>query len=702
MDANQTILLRTRIVFVAVFLFFVAIIVKLCHIQFWQGAYWKKKAEAAGLEYKPLKATRGNIYADDGSLLATSLPLYRVAMDPCLVDEQVLEKQLQALSEQLANFYQDKGAEDYQQIIQAARQAKKRYVVLNKQWINYQAKKQISQWPIFCQGRWQGGVLFEKAEKRFQPFRHLAARTIGFINEDECGAGLEYSFNTDLKGLEGKALYRKTAGGNWKMIYRGLSTPPINGYDLETTLNVDLQDLTHNSLLQALHASEATHGCAVVMKVKTGEIKAMVNLSRTHNGQYAECYNYAAGNQGTIEPGSTFKLLSMLALLEETPIALTDIVHTGDGQYRFYDRVMKDVKEGGYGDITVQEMFENSSNAIARLVQEAFGENPQQFIEYVHKLNFSKPLGLQLAGEGTPFIIAPKSPGWNEVTLPWMSIGYNIKITPLHILTLYNAVANGGKMIQPIIVKKIKQANRTLKTFEGKVLREKICSETTLNKLKILLEGVVEHGPARRFRHGFYKIAGKSGTANKVVDGKYTTDTCISFVGYFPAEKPQYSCIAVVDSPQNHMWHFGVSLATVIKNIADKIAAYDLDAQAFVTEANSSPISNTFPLIRAGNREELSQLCDVLGVPYTPETSKATWVRSKLTDEGNIGWKDNDLIQGRIPHVIGMTLKDALFLLEESGLEVTVQGDKKGRVKTQSPLPGIKSAGNRQISLVMD
>ncbi len=702
MDAQQTILLRTRIVFLAIVVFSVAIIAKLCCIQFLQGSQWKNKAEVAGLEYKPIKALRGNIYADDGSLLATSLPLYRLAMDPCLVDENILNEHIQELSELLADFYQDKRAEEYQQLIQAARQTKKRYVVLNKQWVSYQSKKQMSQWPIFCRGRWQGGVIFEKAEKRFQPFRDLAHRTIGFINEDGYGAGLEYSFDKSLKGLDGKALYQKTVGGDWKMIHKGLSDPPINGYDLATTLNINLQDLAHSSLLQALHASKAAHGCAVVMKVKTGEIKAMVNLSRTNDAQYEERYNYAAGSQGTIEPGSTFKLLSMLALLEETSIAITDTIDTGDGQYRFYDRVMKDVKEGGYGEITVQEMFEKSSNVIACLVNEAFGESPQKFIDYIHRLNFSTPLGLQLAGEGTPFIIVPKSPGWNEITLPWMSIGYNLKVTPLHILTLYNAVANNGKMVQPYLVKRIKQANRTLQTFEGKVLNSKICSEATLEQLKALLEGVVEHGPASRFRHGFYKIAGKSGTANKVADGRYTTDTCISFVGYFPAEKPQYSCIVVVDSPQNYAWHFGVSLATVVKDIADKIAAYDLGTQVFVGANNSPQVPNSFPSIRAGYREELEQICDELSIPYHPTTSEANWIRSVITKEGDIGWKDNNLAPGKVPHVLGMTLKNALCLLEEHGLEVTVQGNKMGKVKTQSLLPGTKSDQCRQhIALFM-
>jgi len=702
MAFKETILLRTRIAFLAVFIFAVAIVVKLVHLQFFQGARWEKEAGVARLVYKTVKATRGNICADDGSLLATSLPFYRVALDPCVVDEITFQEQVGSLSQLLANFYKDKSAETYQQLIQNARQAKRRYLVINKKWIDYQAKKEMSQWPIFCQGRWRGGVLFEKVEKRFQPFKNLATRTIGVVNANEYGAGLEYSFNQDLRGLDGSALYQKTVGGNWKMIDGGAADRPVHGYDLETTIDINLQDVAHNSLLRALQASEAAYGCTVVMEVKTGEIKAMVNLSRTDDAQYKECYNYAVGNQGTAEPGSTFKLASMLALLEETSVALTHTIDTGDGRFQFYDRILKDVKRGGFGELTVQEVFEHSSNiGMARLIDEAFGKNPQKFVDYVHQLGLSKPLGIQMVGVGVPLVKNPKSPEWSGVTLQWMSIGYELKITPLHTLTLYNAVANNGKMIQPVIVKKIKQANRTIKEFQGAVLNKKICADATLQKLKTMLEGVVERGVARRFRHGFYQIAGKSGTANKVVNGKYTHDTYASFVGYFPAGSPRYSCIVVIDSPQGHAWHFGASVATVVKDIADKIAAKDLAAQDFITAKNSTTPPGTFPLIRAGYRDELLQLCDTLGIACRNRELAAAWVRSTV-DEDHIVWKANGAPKaGQVPHVLGMTLKDALFLLENCGFKVIVQGHQGGRVKTQSLPPDTRLPSGEHVTLQM-
>ena len=702
MTFKQTILLRTRIAFLAIFLFAATIVVKLVHIQFFIGTRWKKCAEAAGLAYRPIKATRGNIYADDGSLLATSLPFYRVALDPCIVDEATFQEHIEQLSQLLADFYKDKSAEEYRALIQDARRAKRRYLIINKKWIAYQAKKAMSQWPIFCQGRWRGGVLFEKVEKRFLPFKNLAARTIGVINANEYGAGLEYSFNQDLKGCDGSALYQKTVGGNWKMVCGGATDRPVHGYDLETTIDINLQDVAHNSLLKALQASDAAYGCAVVMEVKTGEVKAMVNLSRTDDAQYKERYNYAVGNQGTTEPGSTFKLVSMLAFLEETSAALTDTIDTGNGRFRFYDRIMKDVKKGGFGELTVQEVFEHSSNiGMARLIDETFGKNPQKFINYVRKLGLSQPLGLQMIGVGSPLIKTPKSPEWSGVTLPWMAIGYALKLTPMHTLTLYNAVANDGKMIQPVIVKKVKQANTTIKTFQDTVLSKKICTNVTLQKLKTMLEGVVERGTARRFRHGFYQIAGKSGTANKVVNGRYTHDTYASFVGYFPAASPRYSCIVVVDSPQCYAWHFGTAVATVVKDIADKIAAKDLAVQDFITAKENTIPQDSFPLIRAGYRKDLWQLCDVLGIAYHHQEPASAWVRSTI-DGDHIAWKDNETPEGgSVPRVLGMTLKDALFLLENSGLKVVVQGYKGGRVKTQSSPPDTRLANRGSIVLKM-
>ncbi|MCG8341007.1 MAG: transpeptidase family protein [Cytophagales bacterium] len=698
MTIKKTILLRTRIAFLVVFISSVAIIIKIAHIQFVQGSKWKKVAEVGGLEYRSIKPTRGNIYTDNGSLLATSLPFYRVAFDPCVVDKEVLQAGIDSLTHLLANFYKDKSAQAYKKLIYDARGANKRYIALNRQQINYQQKKMMSKWPIFQKGRWKGGVIFEKVEKRLHPFRNLAFRTVGFINENEYGAGLEYSFNKELKGVEGRALYQKTVGGNWKMVYDGSEVRPVHGYDIVTTIDVNLQDVAQNTLLKALQKEEADYGCVIVMEVQTGEIKAISNLSRVYSKEYTETYNYAVGNQGAREPGSTFKLVSMMALLEETTLELTDSIETGEGQCRFYDRIMRDIKRGGYGKISIQEAFEKSSNVgISKLVDSVFKKKPQKFIDYIHKVGLAKPLGFQMTGEGLPVVKSPKDPSWSGVTLPWMSIGYELKITPLQILTLYNAIANNGKCIQPIIVKKIKQANRTIKEFNGVVLNKKLCSNKTLAKLKTMLEGVVERGTARSIQNSSYKIAGKSGTAQKFVDGRYTNNWCTSFVGYFPAEAPRYSCIVVVDNPKGFRQCGSNVTAPVFKEIADKIAAKDIDMNnTFVKEDKDK---NSFLRSSVGKKTDFIQVCHALNIAYTDNIDEE-WVRT--TVQGNtITWQPiGNNSEKQVPNVIGMTLKDALFLLENRGLSVVVQG--KGKVRTQSLLPGEQAKKGRSIVLKLD
>lgn len=694
-------LLRTRFAFLWVALFAIAIVGKLTYIQVLQAEYWTKEAETVRLVHRRIKAPRGNIYASDGSLLATSLPFYQVALDPCVVDETVFQRDIAALSIKLAALYQDRSPEAYQALIRHARQAKRRYLAFPRKWINYQEKKTMCQWPIFCHGRWQGGVLFERKEKRFRPFKELAARTVGFVNADKYGVGLEYSFNNTLQGIDGRAPYQKTAGGHWKMIYDGTNGRPVRGDDIETTIDINLQDVAHTSLLKVLQASDAMYGCTVVMEVTTGEIKAMVNLSRTAASQYKECYNYAIGNQGTTEPGSTFKLVSMLAFLEETSAALTDTIDAGDGRFQFYDRTLKDVKAGGFGKLTLQEVFEYSSNiGMARLIDQTFGYQPEKFVSYVHKLGLAKPLDLPIVGMGVPLIKHPNTPTWSGVTLPWMSIGYELKITPLHTLMVYNAVANNGKLVQPVLVKRIKQANRTIQEFRGCILHKKICSDATLYKLQTMLAGVVTRGTARRFKHGFYQIAGKTGTANKVLDGKYTNHTYASFVGYFPAEAPRYSCIVVVDSPQRYAWHFGANVATVVKDIADKIAAKDLVAQVCVAQ-KANKKSDVFPLIRAGYRKDLLSLCNALQIPYSSEIPTANWLKSTLNDN-KIVWATHQVAQvDKMPPVLGMTLKDALFLLENYGLQVSIQGQKSGRVIQQSLPAHTKCGRGTHVTLTM-
>jgi cell division protein FtsI (penicillin-binding protein 3) len=660
------------------------------------GSKWKGIAESLGLQVMKVSATRGNIYADDGSLLATSLPVYHVAFDPLLASDELFHSHIDSLSYLLAKFYGDYSMEQYKRKIVNARRDHKRYMVLNRHQVGYQEKKQMERWPIFRSGRLAGGVIFEKVEKRIRPFSHLGGRTVGSIDGDNKGTvGLEYSFNRQLAGRDGEALFQKMAGGGWKPVYDGTEIQPINGYDVQTTINVNLQDVTETALLKHLEKHQADYGVVILMEVKTGEIKAISNLSRNASGEYYERYNYAVGSQGAREPGSTFKLASMIALLEDSNLKLTDSIDTGNGKMQFFDKIMKDHKPGGYGKLTVQEIFEKSSNiGVAKLVSEHFGSNPIRFTDYLKNIGIDKPLGFQLIGEGVPYIKNPTDSTWSGISLPWISHGYELKMTPLQTLTLYNAVANNGKMIQPLIVKAVLKDNKRIETYKSKVLNKKICSDKTLEELKIMLEGVVERGTAQNIRNERYKIAGKTGTAKKVVDGRYTSNYYTSFAGYFPANDPRYSCIVVIDEPQGYQIYGSDVSAPVFKEIADKIYALEIEMHQELPE-NKLEFAGTFPVIRAGKREELQMLSNEMGIS-NHASDEDTWVKTSLVNN-SIFWKGSDANIDRVPDVQGMTLRDALYLLENAGLQVNVEG--RGRVSTQSISPGVKFSYGATIKI---
>ncbi|MEP2024545.1 MAG: penicillin-binding protein [Reichenbachiella sp.] len=697
MSFKSTILLRVRVAYLIALLFSFAIIYKIVEIQNLDGGKWKKKAESIGLQYRNVKATRGNIYSDNGSLLATSLPFYKVAFDPSLPNDRVFNNGINELSERLARQFRDYSATDYKRRIIDARQSGRRYLALNRKEINYQTKKQMSQWPIFEEGRMRGGVIFEKVDKRFRPFSYLGYRTIGTINEDDRGVvGLEYSFNKDLMGRNGKALYQKISGGTWKPVYDGTEVKPQNGLDIVTTINVDLQDVAESALLKALTNNDADYGCVIVMEVATGEIKAISNLSKRNKGRYYENYNYAVGSQGSREPGSTFKLASMIALFEEASIGLNDSVPTGDGTMQFYDQVMKDHKPGGYGTLTVQQVFEKSSNiGTAKLIEDEFGRKPQTYIDYLNSMGLTKPLGFQLIGEGKPYIKSPSDSTWSGISLPWMSHGYELTMTPLHTLSLYNAVANNGKMIQPILVKHVMSADKTIETFETRVINKKICSQITLNKVREMLEGVVERGTAQNINDSYYKIAGKTGTAKHNKNGKYINKYYTSFAGYFPADKPKYSCIVVIDNPKKYRIYGSDVSAPVFKEIADKI--YALDVELNDPFEGQEVVEGIFPVIRAGEHEDLSLICNTIGIS-NHLTEESDWVKARINNN-SIDWSKLDTKESVVPDVRGMTLRDALYLLENKKLKVTYSGS--GRVTQQSVVPGSNTNNANQINLTL-
>ena len=676
--------------------FAIGILYRMSVLQYVEGEKWTSLADQITYKVRKVNATRGNIYSDNGSLLATSLPFYKVAFDPAIPSEQLYKEGLDSLALLLSKFYKDHDKQWYKQKINDARLSDKRYLVLNRKQINYQEKKEMSEWPIFRAGRLKGGIIFEKVDVRFRPFDGLSYRTIGYVNEEERGiVGLEHSFNKQLSGKDGEALYQKMAGGNWKPIYDGSEVRTEEGWDIQTTLDVNLQDVTEAALLKALEFHQADYGTAIVMEVKTGEIKAMSNLSRNTNGKYAERYNYAVGQQGLTEPGSTFKLATMIALLEETNISLSDSIDTGNGEYKFYDNTVRDHHEGGYGTISIQESFEQSSNiAMAKLVDKHFGLRPDKFIEYVDHLKLSQPLGFQIVGEGEPRIKRPSDKDWSGITLPWMAYGYGLELTPLQTLALYNAVANDGKMIRPIIVKSAQKADKVKEVYKPVVLEEKICSENTLNKIRLMLEGVVERGTAQNIKNDHYSIAGKTGTAQILENGRYTRKYITSFVGYFPADKPKYSMMVLIKNPK--MWYqYGSNVAApVFKEVADNIYARDIRIHEPLPEEVKMQYG-IFPVVQAGNKDDLTLLCNELGVSNHAAVEDE-WVRATVK-ANSIQWQNTFTKEQFVPNVMGMTLRDAVYLLEQQGLKVRHQGI--GRVTKQSLPVGKKISKGEQITI---
>jgi cell division protein FtsI (penicillin-binding protein 3) len=704
-NVKKSIVTRVRLAFLGVAVFSGAIFWKATKIQFQEGNKWRALEQERRISYHPVPATRGNIYSDNESIMATSLPFYRVAWDPGVVDDAAFKAGVDSLAWHLSHFFGDRSVQEYRRRLVNAHSAKEpalRYIRLNSRQINFQEKKMLAKWPIFRAKRNRGGAIFEKVDKRFRPFGGLAQRTIGFVNEDQHGAGLEYTFQQALAGKPGEALFERVPGGV-KPVYDGTEIKPQPGYDVKTTLDINLQDVAENALYKSLVDNNAQYGCVILMEVATGEIKAVANLGKASDNTYKEDYNYAFADQGRTEPGSTFKLASMMALFEARPeIQLDDVVDTGNGRMLVGGAVKSD--SHAFGRITVQQVFEKSSNiGVARLVNEHFAKNPTEYTDYLKKFGLDKPLGFQMAGEALPYVKDPRDRSWSRTSLTTMSIGYELKLAPLQTLALYNAVANGGVKVQPFIVKEIKQADQVLQRNETTVLNPKICSDATLAKVKAMMEGVVLEGTARSIRPKDYSIAGKTGTAWKFKNGQYTKTYSTSFCGYFPADKPKYSCIVVVDSPRNGRIYGADVAAPVFREVADKCMARDLLSQRPLL-AKARLNKSRVPRVRAGMQDELALVCQKLGLAgKTQATGGEEWVRAASDTAFHartVALVVNPVRAGRVPQVRGLTLRDALFLLENKGLHVRAVGT--GRVREQSLAVGSPAKRGTVITLRLE
>lgn len=701
MSIRKDILLRVGLVYVIAVVLGLLIIFRVAYLQIAEHDKW---SEANTLTMKDIviEPNRGDICADDGRILASSIPFYEIRFDtkcPGLTNE-VWEEGIDSLAFQMSNLFRDKSKSAYKNEFQSARYRGERYHLIKRK-ITYLQLKKMKQFPIFRLGRFKGGFIVIQNNRRVQPFVNLASRTIGYLTMGDTVVGLEGAYNDELKGIKGIRLMQRIAGNVWMPVNSENEVEPKDGMDIISTIDVNIQDVAHNALYRQLKKHNASHGTAVLMEVKTGAIKAITNLKRDSLGRYYEQYNYAIGE--STEPGSTFKLATLMVALEDGYIELEDSVDTEEGIVYYHDHPVRDSRKGGYGKITVKEAFEVSSNvAISKIITKYYSDNEKRFVERLYGMNLNQKLGIEIKGEGSPYIKYPGDELWSGISLPMMSYGYEVQMTPLQILTFYNAIANNGVMVRPKFVNEIQFHGETVKRFKTQVLNSSICSRSTIRKAKEILEGVVENGTAINLKNENYKIAGKTGTAqiaNRKYGYRYQSRVSYqaSFVGYFPADNPKYSCIVVVNAPSNYVYYGNLVAGPVFKEIADKVYStmlemYDplvITEEEYFTEA---------PYTRTGHKGELEAVLSKLEIPLDDDEIQSDWVLTQKNDS-LIKLYNRYVHKELVPNVKGMGLKDALFLLENSGLEVEVVG--RGIVKSQSIKPGSKVRKGTPIRIQM-
>jgi cell division protein FtsI (penicillin-binding protein 3) len=528
-------------------------------------------------------------------------------------------------------------------------------------------------------------VRYIQQNKRDRPYDPLAARTVGYILTEDYKSvvGIEGAYDNELKGVEGYRLQRKIRGDIWMPINDANEIEPEDGRDVVTTIDVDLQDVAENELYRKLKENEADHGTVVLMEVKTGKVRAIANLSRNEDGSYSEDYNYAIGE--STEPGSTFKLASVIALLEDGHVRPDDIVDVEKGVTHFHGFKVEDSQHEALGEITIQRAFEVSSNVgITKTVNESYKKKPEQFVNRLYEMRLNQKLGVEIKGEGQPSIKYPDSKDWSGISLPWMSMGYEVMMTPMQILAFYNAVANNGKMVKPIFLEEIRFHGKVVKRGETEVLKNHICSRETLAYVRNMLEGVVDRGTARNLANSHYKIAGKTGTAQVSISKEgYTKLYQASFVGYFPADKPKYSCIVVVNAPSKQIYYGNVVAGPIFRAITDRI--YVREFELHKDQVQLAEQSLQAPYSKSGSGDALAASFNYLNLPLQNKGEDSPWVSTRSTDDGVIS-SERLITPQLVPNVVDMGLKDAVYLLESRGLRVEAEG--RGTVRQQSQLPG--------------
>ena len=646
---------RLAFVVVCVVAFAFAIAIKLFNIQWVGGDYYRKLAKQRTVKNFEIPANKGNIYSSDGSLLATSVPEYTIRFDAVTPSEENFEKYYVALSDSLAKLV-GKSSGEFQRDLRKAKNTKNRYFLVAKK-LTFTEYMRVKEFPLFKLGANKGGIIAEQQTVRKHPVGLIANRTIGYERDGNQGKGLEYAFRKYLNGTNGHHWMQKIAKNQWKPISDVNELDPVDGYDVISTIDVFIQDIAHHALLKQLEFYKADHGCVVVMETNTGYIKAISNLGKSEDGSYFETQNYALTESH--EPGSTFKLMDLIALIDDKKADTSSVYNSNGGIVMIQGRPVKDSNHHGYGIASLAKGFEVSSNTIlVQATYQAYKNNPWQFINRINSYGLNKKQGLQIKGEGQPVIPQPGAKNWYGTTLPWMAFGYGVSMTPLQTLSLYNAVANDGKMVKPIFVSEIKEWSKTIKKYDPEVINPKICSDETLLKVRKVLENVVKNGTGKSLYSADFSMAGKTGTA-QVDYSKAEMSYASSFVGYFPADQPKYSCIVVVHNPDKSKGYYGADVAgPVFKRIAQKIFT-------------DVPNTNKFTNIKLKSKKQ-----------------EALYSEFEKKSQGNTN---------KVPNVKGMAGMDAVSLLENLGFKVKFIG--VGKVKKQSINPGETFKKNQIITI---
>ncbi|MEA1873917.1 MAG: penicillin-binding protein [Bacteroidota bacterium] len=628
-----------------------------------------------------IEPVRGDICARDGRILATSVPYYEVGWDPNCdpITDKVFQENIDSLAISLSKIL-GKDLSYYHSKLHNARDIGSRYVQLSYS-ANYDQLKKLKACPIFRKGRFKGGFVYFQRNEREHPFGILAKRTIGTVRQGgRKGVGLEDYFDKDLRGVEGFAVKQKVAGDLWMPINDGKEIEPQDGVDLITCIDIRIQDVAETALESQLRKHNAEHGSVVVMEVQTGDVLAIANLKRTQNDFFYEAYNYAVGE--ATDPGSTFKLASVIVALEDNVISPDDMIETGRGIHYYFNHRMVDSHEGGFGTINFQEAFVKSSNVgISKVIYENYKDRPEHYVDRLYKLGLNQKLEIAIRGEAEPLIRYPGDPKWSGISLPQMSIGYEVQITPLQTLAFYNAVANNGKKVKPRFARALSYRGDIVNEFPVQVINPSICSHSTIQKVHEMMVGVLLRGTATNLNTTNYQIAGKTGTAQiNYGQANKRQHYLSSFVGYFPAEEPKYSCIVTIHDPKQGGYYGNIVAGPVFRAVADKIHAIDPEMKA--VDSVAKPELN-IPGVKVSDRQKLDAALDVMKIPHDErELRNCQWVYPVNQDDKLMYYIRDYSNKQLVPNVVGMGLSDAIKVLEEFGLVVRVNG--RGKVFRQS------------------